>query len=106
MDVAQQDSEDQEPQRNDWLNELIMASRDDRWNEFFRREISSGSEGSVFQEHFGGMDVHVTVPEEVYDELTGLTVQHDQVAAAMQLEVQQLENCRWDCAWKRLKDVG
>ena len=50
-----------------------------------------GSSSTVFNEHFGGIDIQVEVPSEVHDELTGMLLDHAQVIEGMRTEVKQLE---------------
>ena len=53
-----------------------------------------GSKGTMFSEMFGGIKIEVEVPLEVNDELTGLSLNHEQVVEGMKTEVKQLETLK------------
>ena len=84
------------------------------WNEFASIEscMEVGSTNTTFTEKFGGIDIHVEVPSEVNDELTGLALDHSQVVEGMKTEVRQLEslkvgkNMTESAARKLAKDKG
>ena len=63
------------------------------WNDFASIDstMEVGSSSTVFNEHFGRIDIQVEVPLEVHDELTGMLLDHAQVIEGMRTEVKQLE---------------
>lgn len=89
-----------EEEGDEWLDRLIITSQETLRNEFCLKGGSSArtpetvETTTTFKEKFGGAEVHVTVPQDVQDELTGINMDHGQVATAMQLEVQQLERLK------------
>ena len=80
----------------DRLDHCIHWYHQDVWNEFASQEscMEVGSKASVFSEMFGGINIHVEVPQEVNDELTGLLLNHQQVIEGMKTEVKQLETLK------------
>ena len=78
------------------LDHCIHWYHQDVWNEFASQEtcMEVGSKGTMFSEMFGGIKIEVEVPLEVNDELTGLSLNHEQVVEGMKTEVKQLETLK------------
>ena len=96
VDLRGDDDDEMELGMIDRLDHCIHWYHQDVWNEFASQEscMEVGSKASVFSEMFGGIKIQVEVPQEVNDELTGLTLNHQQVVEGMKTEVKQLETLK------------
>ena len=97
MDVDLRGDEDDDAMNIGWIEDhCIHYYHQSIWNEFASIDsmMEVGTPGTVFKEHFGGIDIQVEVPLQVHDELTGMLLDHAQVIGGMRTEARQLETLK------------